>query len=126
MASCGKTFTIPWSLRRARASRGKVSKKLSDGSKRGRRRRADYTISFARSARKELERLPAGLVERILERIEALAESPRPADVTKLKGHKGLWRLRVGDDRVVFFIDDAARVVDVSIVRHRREVYRDL
>ncbi len=87
---------------------------------------ADYTITFARSARKELERLPAGLVERSLEKIEALSDNPRPAGVTKLKGHKGLWRLRVGDYRVVFFIDDAARVVDVSIVRHRREVDRDL
>jgi len=63
---------------------------------------ADYTITFARSARKELERLPAGLVERILERIEALSDNPRPAGVTKLKGHKGLWRLRVGDDRLVY------------------------
>ncbi len=87
---------------------------------------ADYRITFARSARKELERLPAGLVERILEKIEALSDNPRPAGVTKLKGQKGLWRLRVGDYRVVFFIDDAARLVDVSIVRHRREVYRDL
>src|SRR6266851_9658920 len=126
MASCGKTFTIPWLLRRARASREKVSKQLSDGSRRGRRRMGDYTISFARSARKELERLPAGLAGRIMGKIEALSDNPRPAGVTKLKGHKGLWRLRVGDYRVVYFIDDAARVADVAIVRHRREVYRDL
>jgi len=63
---------------------------------------ADYRITFARSARKELERLPAGLVERILEKIEALSDNPRPAGVTKLKGQKGLWRLRVGDYRVVY------------------------
>ena len=87
---------------------------------------ADYGISFARSARKELDRLPADLAERVLQKIEALSENPRPAGVTKLKGQKNVWRLRVGDYRVVYAIDDTARTVDVSIVRHRRDVYRDL
>lgn len=87
---------------------------------------ADYSITFARSARKELDRLPPDLAERVLTRIEALSENPRPAGVTKLRGQKNLWRLRVGDYRVVYAIDDAAKGVDVSIIRHRREVYRDL
>ena len=87
---------------------------------------ADYSITFARSARKELDQLPADLAERVLQKIEALSESPRPAGVTKLKGQKNVWRLRVGDYRVVYAIDDTAKAVDVSIVRHRRDVYRDL
>ena len=87
---------------------------------------ADYGITFARSARKELERLPADLGQRVLQKIEALSENPRPAGVTKLKGQKNVWRLRVGDYRVVYAIDDTAKAVDVSIVRHRRDVYRDL
>lgn len=87
---------------------------------------ADYSITFARSARKELDRLPANLAERVLDKIEALSENPRPAGVTKLKGQRNLWRLRAGDYRVVYAIDDATKAVDVSIIRHRREVYRDL
>ena len=55
-----------------------------------------------------------------------LSRQPRPVGVTKLRGPKNLWRLRVGDYRIVYAIDDATQVVDVSIIRHRREVYRDL
>ena len=87
---------------------------------------ADYTITFARSARKELERLPGELAARLLEKVGALARDPRPGGTSKLRGQKQLWRLRVGDYRVVYAINDKAKAVDVSIVRHRREVYRDL
>ena len=99
---------------------------LSAVCNRDQRQMADYSITFARSARKELERLPADLAERVLEKIEALSENPRSNGMTKLKGHRSLWRPRVGDYRVVYGIDDPARSVDVSIVRHRRDVYRDL
>lgn len=87
---------------------------------------ADYTVTFARSARKELEQLPDEIAGRILERTENLAAQPRPSGVVKLVGGKNLWRIRVGDYRVVYAIDDAQRLVDVSIIRHRREVYRGL
>jgi mRNA interferase RelE/StbE len=87
---------------------------------------ADYSISFARSARKELERLPPSAAKRIIEHIEALMKSPRPSGAVKLQGNKGLWRLRVGDYRVIYSIDDSTRVIDVSVVRHRRDAYRDL
>jgi len=87
---------------------------------------ADYSISFARSARKELERLSADVAERILTKIEALAKNSRPTGVVKLHGQKNLWRLRVGDYRVIYAIDDSAKTIDVSVIRHRREVYRDL
>jgi len=87
---------------------------------------ADYSISFARSARKEVERLPADIADRILAKVEALAGNPRPVGVIKLHGQKNLWRLRVGDYRVVYSIADFSRTVDVSIIRHRRDVYRDL
>ena len=62
---------------------------------------ADYTITFARSARKELERLPGELAARLLEKVGALARNPRPGGTSKLRGQKQLWRLRVGDYRVV-------------------------
>lgn len=87
---------------------------------------ADYTMTFARSARKELEHLPANIADRILRKIEALAGNPRLPGVVKLQGSKNLWRLRVGDYRVVYSINDVSRTIDISIIRQRRDVYRDL
>jgi len=87
---------------------------------------ADYSISFARSARKELEHLSGDVAERILTKIELLAANPRPVGVIKLHGQKNLWRMRVGDYRVVYSIDDFSKMIDVSVIRHRRNVYRDL
>ena len=86
---------------------------------------ADYSVTFARSARKELEKLPSSIARRIIEHIEALLINPRMRSV-KLQGNRNLWRIRVGDYRVVYRIDDAARIIDVSIIRHRRDAYRDL
>lgn len=83
-----------------------------------------YEISFARSARKELEALPDQIAERILAKIDALAKNPRPVGCKPLKGPLKLWRLRIGDYRVVYEIDDNHQKIDVSIVRHRSETYR--
>ena len=51
------------------------------------------------------------------------AKLPRPAGCKKLKGFEDQWRVRVGDWRVVYFIDDTARLVSVTRITHRREVY---
>ena len=82
-----------------------------------------YKIVFARSARKELQGLSRGVAERILRKVELLASNPRPSGSKKLCGHSSLWRIRVGEYRVIYSIDDSKRVVDVSVVRHRSEVY---
>jgi mRNA interferase RelE/StbE len=58
---------------------------------------ADYNITFARSARKELEDFDAQIVNRIFPKIETLARTPRPAGCRRLQGGKNLWRIRVGD-----------------------------
>ena len=73
--------------------------------------------------RKELEALPDKVLARALRKIESLSDSPRPAGSKKLRGYKDLWRVRVGDWRVVFIVDDAARLVSVTRIAHRREVY---
>ena len=54
----------------------------------------------------------------------ALAGDPRPAGCKKLRGHKDLWRIRAGDYRVVYIIDDANALVSITRVAHRREIYR--
>jgi mRNA interferase RelE/StbE len=85
---------------------------------------AEYAISFARSARKQLQVLDRALALRIVGRIESLAVAPRPVGCAKLEGGGGLWRIRVGDYRVIYEIDDDRRRIDVSAVRHRRDAYR--
>ncbi len=85
---------------------------------------AEYSIVFARSARKELEGLDYSAATRILIRVEQLANEPRPRGVRKLRGAQTLWRLRVGEHRIVYRIDDTHRLVDVIAVRHRRDAYR--
>ena len=84
---------------------------------------ADYRITFARSARRELESLERHVIARVLPKIEALAVDPRPAKCLKLVGDPVLWRIRVGDYRVVYAIDDAEGIVDIIAVRHRRDAY---
>jgi mRNA interferase RelE/StbE len=84
----------------------------------------DYTVTFARSARKELEQLDRATRNRMLSRIEALAAAPRPSGCRKLVGSGELWRIRVGNYRVIYSIDDGRGIVDVVIIRHRRDAYR--
>jgi mRNA interferase RelE/StbE len=60
-----------------------------------------------------------------LERIENLVSTPRPVGSLKLKGEDDLWRIRIGDYRVVYGSDDLKRNVDVTVIRHRKDVYRD-
>lgn len=84
----------------------------------------DYGITFARSARRELEQLDPPVARRVLGAIERLGATPRPAGCLRLAGSADVWRLRVGDWRVLYTIDDARRVVDVAAIRHRSDVYR--
>jgi mRNA interferase RelE/StbE len=84
---------------------------------------SDYLIVVARSAQKDLDSLPSEVSSRISSKIEALASVPRPDGCSKLKGEQNSWRIRVGDYRVIYSVDDNTRTIDISKVRHRREVY---
>ncbi len=86
----------------------------------------DYTISFTRSARKEIEALHVSLVNRIFPKIEKLSDEPRPKGCHKLKGEKNLWRIRIGDYRVIYTVHDKERIIDIITVRHRRDAYGKL
>jgi len=70
-----------------------------------------------------LDALDDTLFTRIDRKILALAGNPRPAGCKKLKGYKDQWRVRVGDWRVLYIIDDATKRVSVTRIAHRREVY---
>ncbi len=82
-----------------------------------------YAVLILPRAQKELERIPARDYASVRAAILALAQNPRPADCTKLKGREG-WRIRQGDYRIIYDIDDHQKTVTVVHVRHRREAYR--
>ncbi len=84
---------------------------------------AKYSLEIKHSAQKELDALDDAVFTRIDSKILALIDNPRPTGCKKLKGYKDLWRIRVGDWRVVYLIDDAAKLVSVARIAHRREVY---
>jgi mRNA interferase RelE/StbE len=83
-----------------------------------------YSIEFRRSAEKELGRLDGRIRARILRAIVALAEDPRPPGVKALIGEAGVWRVRIGDYRVVYEINDTELIVLVIRVAHRSDAYR--
>ena len=86
---------------------------------------AVYRLVVKTSAAKELDAVePKGLRQRLVAAIADLAENPRTAGCEKLAGAEDAYRIRQGDYRAVYTIDDRARVVRVVTVGHRREVYR--
>jgi mRNA interferase RelE/StbE len=85
---------------------------------------ARYSVQFAPSAGRDLAALDKPVQRRVAARIDALAENPRPAGVTKLQGEANAWRIRVGDYRILYTIEDRRLVVLVIKIGHRREVYR--
>ena len=84
-----------------------------------------YRIILRPSAARQARRLPRRDYERIAKAIDTLAEDPRPHGIEKLQG-ASLWRLRIGDYRVIYAIDDEQMLITVVRIGHRREIYRRL
>lgn len=84
---------------------------------------ASYNVSIKPSALKELERLGKKEIAKLVERIEALAREPRPLGSAKLSGQER-YRIRQGDYRIVYGIDDQTCTVDVVKIGDRKEIYR--
>jgi mRNA interferase RelE/StbE len=85
---------------------------------------AEYQITFAQSARRELDRLDRPIARRVLQSIEKLAANSRPSGCVKLVGSRNDWRIRIGDWRVIYTIDDEKKVIDIAAIRHRSDAYR--
>ena len=83
-----------------------------------------YDVYIERTAERDLKRLSPSDFYRILSRIKALAGNPRPKGCHKLSGSKTDWRIRIGNYRVIYEIDEKVKAVKVLRVKHRREVYR--
>ena len=83
-----------------------------------------YEVYLERAAERDLRHLSSETFHRIIPRIKALSENPRPSGCRKITGSKNDWRIRIGDYRVIYEIDESSNIVRVMRVRHRREIYR--
>ena len=83
-----------------------------------------YRIEWARSAVREVRALPVDISLRIAAAVGRLAQDPRPPGCKKLIGHKDLWRIRIGQYRVIYHLRDMLRLVRVERVSYRKDVYR--
>lgn len=79
---------------------------------------------FLASVQKQIDDLPNDIEERVIKEIQNLASEPRPNGVVKLKGSDNEYRIRVGDYRVRYEIDDDSQLVQILQCKHRKDVYR--
>lgn len=84
---------------------------------------AEYEITLASSAEKEIKALPNSIKSRVEKVIDSLRINPRPRGMAKLKGREGVYRVRIGDYRIIYTIHNEKRLVDISYVRHRSKAY---
>ncbi|GLU50946.1 type II toxin-antitoxin system RelE family toxin [Dyadobacter frigoris] len=82
-----------------------------------------YEVIITSSAQKEIRKLQKIEVQRIVPAIQLLSIEPRPSGCKKLISTQSIYRIRIGNYRVLYSIDDVIRIVEVSGVRHRRDAY---
>jgi mRNA interferase RelE/StbE len=83
-----------------------------------------YTVNLKPAVEKDLRSVPKKILDRVFKRIEMLESDPFPPQSLKLEGAEQMYRLRVGDYRIIYEVDPTNRQITVHHVRHRREVYR--
>jgi len=85
---------------------------------------ANYSISFKRSVEKDLRHLPQDLITRVMEKIESLKSEPFPSQSIRISGAERLYRLRVGDYRIIYEVDSKTKEIIIHHVRDRSIAYR--
>ena len=85
-----------------------------------------YKLRLSKNAQKDLDRLQGNIWQRVREALAELSDNPRPQGYKKLRGGTDTYRIRSGDYRVIYDIDDSPQTITVLRVKHRREVYREL
>ena len=84
-----------------------------------------YKVQFSKQAGKDLRNFPMTVIKRVIIASEGLAKNPQPIGCKKLRGTKeNLYRIRVGDYRIIYVIEKSIRIVTVRNVRHRKDVYK--
>ncbi|MEQ8478729.1 type II toxin-antitoxin system RelE/ParE family toxin [Fulvivirga sp.] len=83
-----------------------------------------YHIRFKKKAQKELFKLPSVMIKKLAASIDQLELDPRPDGSKKLKGsNENLWRIRIGDYRVIYLIEDVIKIVEIRKIGHRKDIY---
>jgi mRNA interferase RelE/StbE len=85
-----------------------------------------YTIRIGSSASREIRKLDRQIQIQVIERLEAMQNDPRPKGVEKLSQNPRFYRVRSGDYRLIYNVDDKTSTIYVVLVRHRREAYQSL
>jgi mRNA interferase RelE/StbE len=83
-----------------------------------------YQVEIASAAQRDVKRLPPEVLRKVDAAILDLEQNPRPPGCTKLEGSEDEYSVRVGDYRILYVVDDKARLVTIARVRHRRDAYR--
>jgi mRNA interferase RelE/StbE len=83
-----------------------------------------HEVYLEKSAQRDLKSLPKDIFSKVILHIKALSNTPRPLGCRKLTGSENDFRIRIGDYRVIYEVDDHQRTVKIYRIRHRREVYR--
>jgi mRNA interferase RelE/StbE len=86
--------------------------------------RGSYALFTTPAADRQLAKLPIEVQDRLDPAIDALAEESKPPGSAKLQGYTDTWRVRVGDYRIIYEVDEAAGEITVIRLAHRREAYR--
>ncbi|MBX3056828.1 MAG: type II toxin-antitoxin system RelE/ParE family toxin [Anaerolineae bacterium] len=84
-----------------------------------------YQIEWKHSAQKELRKLPAETIQKIMEAVDTLSENPFPPGCRKLVGSDQTWRIRIGHYRVIYNVFSATLVIEIVRVAHRKDAYRN-
>lgn len=84
-----------------------------------------YSIHIPRHVAKQLKRIPNPFRTRIEKAIDQLTQNPYPHQCKKLEGYTDLWRLRVGDYRILYRIAETIQVIEIDTVEHRQSVYKN-
>ena len=82
-----------------------------------------YKVIISRQAAKAIKKLPKGNISKILTKLNSLSDNPRPPGVIKLTSFENLWRVRVGNYRIIYSIEDEVHVVDIREVVDRKDAY---
>lgn len=82
-----------------------------------------YKVILSKTAEKELKKLPDNIIKRIVPALKKLETNPKPKGCKKLLGFTDKWRIRVGDYRIIYDIQDKQLIIDVIRIAHRGSVY---
>lgn len=85
-----------------------------------------YSVELKKSVERDIRKIPKKEIKRIVEAIERLAEEPRPSGSRKIKTTERTYRIRSGDYRVIYQIDEAEKTVLITHIRHRKDAYRNI